>query len=105
MAADLSYLLVCCPVDMAAMLTGGQRLGLLSTSSNSSLTSTSATLNDISNVNFQGDGLTGPTSSEEETRRTAKVSSNTKSVVLVKLTDSAYNAITDYVKTRVRTNI
>ena len=88
------------------MLTGGQRLGLLSTSSsNSSLTSTSAALNDISNVNCQGDGFTGPTSAEEETRRTAKVSSNTKSVVLVKLTDSAYNAITDYVKNRVRTNI
>ena len=91
---------------MAAMLTGGQRLGLLSTSSsNSSLTSTSLALNDISNVNCHGDGFSGPASAEEETRRAAKASSNTKSVVLVKLSDSAYNAITDYVKNRVRANI
>ena len=83
------------------MLTGGQRLGLLSTTlNNTSLTSNSAATNDFSNTNFE-DGLNRPILADGGISRNSGISSNTKSVVLVKLTDSAFNEISDYVRKRV----
>ena len=82
------------PVDMAAMLSGGQRLGLLSTTLNN--TSSAAGLHEFGNGNFEG--LNEPNLGNS---RKPGGNSNTKSVVLVKLTDSALKAITEYVKERV----
>ena len=85
---------------MAAMLTGGQRLGLLSTTINNTSTSNSTTSNNFSHTSFEN-GLNGPVSADEGNPRNSGISSNAKSVVLVKLTDSAFNAISDYVRRRV----
>ena len=82
------------PVDMAAMLSGGQRLGLLSTTLNNA--SSAAGLHEFGNGNFEG--LNEPNLGNS---RKPGGNSNTKSVVLVKLTDSALKAITEYVKERV----
>ena len=85
------------PVDMAAMLSGGQRLGLLSTTLNN--TSSISNINEFGNSNFNGltDGLLG----EGGSSRKPGTHSNSKSVVHVKLTDSALKAIVEYVKQRV----
>ena len=89
-------------MDMAAMLSGCQRLGLLSTTlNNTSSISSSAAINEFGNSNFEQNGLNEPMLGEEGTSRKPGVHSNTKSVVLVKLTDSALKAIAEYVKTRV----
>ena len=85
-------------VDMAAMLSGGQKFGLLSTTLNN--TSSISNINEFGNSNFDGsltDGLLG----EGGTSRKPGSHSNSKSVVLVKLTDSALKAIAEYVKQRV----
>jgi hypothetical protein len=85
---------------MAAMLSGCQRLGLLSTTlNNTSSISSSAAINEFGN--FEHNGLNEPMLGEGGTSRKTGVHSNTKSVVLVKLTDSALKAIAEYVKTRV----
>ena len=90
-------------MDMAAMLSGCQRLGLLSTTLNNtpqSISSSSA-INEFGNSNFEQNGLNVPMLGDGGTTRKPGVNSNTKSVVLVKLTDSALKAIAEYVKTRV----
>lgn len=84
-------------MDMAAMLSGCQRLGLLSTT----LNNTSAAIDEFGNSNFEQNGLNEPMLGEGGTSRKPGVHSNSKSVVLVKLTDSALKAIAEYVKTRV----
>ena len=80
------------------MLSGGQKFGLLSTTLNN--TSSISNINEFGNSNFDGsltDGLLG----EGGTSRKPGSHSNSKSVVLVKLTDSALKAIAEYVKQRV----
>ena len=80
------------------MLSGGQKFGLLSTTLNN--TSSISNINEFGNSNFDGsltDGLLG----EGGTSRRPGSHSNSKSVVLVKLTDSALKAIAEYVKQRV----
>ena len=88
-------------MDMAAMLSGGQRLGLLSTT----LNNTSSTLSSSAGINEYGDfeehGLIEPNLADRGVSRHSRVQSNNKSVVLVKLTDSALKAISEYVKQQV----
>ena len=78
------------------MLSGGQKFGLLSTTLNN--TSSISNINDFGNSNFD-DGLLGEGGTSS---RKPGTHSNSKSVVLVKLTDSALKAIAEYVKQRVR---
>ena len=92
---------------MAAMLTGGQKLGLLSTTNLTNVTPlTSATpgasINDKYNVHIHEDGLKdGASHSSIGGGLSGASPSNKKTVVFAKLTDSAFNAIADYVKKRV----
>lgn len=80
------------------MLSGGQKFGLLSTTLNN--TSSISNINEFGNSNF--DGLTNGLLGEGGTsRKHPGTHSNSKSVVLVKLTDSALKAIAEYVKHRV----
>ena len=80
------------------MLSGGQKFGLLSTTLNN--TSSISNINEFGNSNF--DGLTNGLLGEGGTsRKHPGTNSNSKSVVLVKLTDSALKAIAEYVKHRV----
>ena len=79
------------------MLSGGQKFGLLSTTLNN--TSSISNINEFGNSNF--DGLTNGLLGEGGTSRRPGSHSNSKSVVLVKLTDSALKAIAEYVKQRV----
>jgi len=87
-------------VDMAAMLSGGQRLGLLSTTLNntSSSLSSSAGINEFGN--FEEHGIIEPNLADGGASQKSGIHSNNKSVVLVKLTDSALKAIAEYVKQR-----
>merc|ERR1711997_682001 len=79
------------------MLSGGQKFGLLSTTLNN--TSSISNINEFGNSNFDG-SLTDGLLADGGTSRRPGSHSNSKSVVLVELTDSALKAIAEYVKQR-----